>query len=432
MPTVYLAPDPINGTQFFPGGNTPAAGAQLFCFKAGTTTHQDMYTDISGTTKWTNPILLDSGGNLGGSNEIWIPAGLPAKFVLAPSNDQDPPLSPYWTRDNISGVNDPTGIQSEWVPSGLVPTFISANSFSLSGDQTAVFTFGRKLKTINTSGTVYGTITSSVFGIVTTVTIITEAGIALDSGLSSVFYGLLNPINNSAPDVFSKNTSAAMATYNNSSGSNFIEFITAGGIRVATGALSAEANLSFNMDYTNNVHRLYAQGVSATWLTVNNGASMTLQYAPATATTSDVWVSQGRLNNAIVDTAGNFVIRGKASLPKEIMTLVAGNNFNVPLPSTGYCRATGPTTSFAIGGIVAPVSSVSMSVGDAYEPNLTELTIFNNTPYPMTISHADAGESTAAYKIYCRDNSSFAVGVNGLVKLGYESVFTGWIVLGRN
>lgn len=196
MTTVFLAPDPIQGTKFVPGGNTPANGAQLFCYAAGSTTKQSVYTTNLGTVAWANPIVLDSGGNLGGSNEVWIVTGVPMKFVLAPSNDTDPPASPYWSMDNVSGINDTSGTSgstSEWV-AGPTPTFVSSTQFTLAGDQTATFTVGRRVKATVTAGTVYGTITASAFAVSTTVTI---QGAVLDSGLSAIFYGLLDPANTS-------------------------------------------------------------------------------------------------------------------------------------------------------------------------------------------------------------------------------------------
>ncbi len=189
MPIVFLAPDPIQSTQFIPGGNTPASGAQLFTYAAGTTTKQDVYSTNLGTVKWSNPIVLDSGGNLTGSREVWIVQGTPTKFVLAPFNDTDPPASPYWTMDNISGINDVSAVSAtlEW-QTGTVPTFISATSFSLLTDQTATYTVGRKVRTINTGGTVYSTISASSFGGgITTITVINDSG-TIDAGISAIAY----------------------------------------------------------------------------------------------------------------------------------------------------------------------------------------------------------------------------------------------------
>ncbi len=210
MTTVFLAPDPINGTQFIPGSNTPAAGAKLFFYAQGTSTKQNAYTTSLGNVAWSNPIVLDSGGNLGGSGEVWIPAGLPAKFVLAPFNDTDPPISPLWSRDNISGINDTTVSVSEWI-AGPLPTYINATTFTLVGDQTPTFTVGRRIKTTNTGGTVYSTILTSVFTTFTTITIDNDSG-TLDAGLSAIRYGLLNEVNQSIPAFIQSGTGAVPRT----------------------------------------------------------------------------------------------------------------------------------------------------------------------------------------------------------------------------
>lgn len=104
--TCYLAPDPIQSTFFIPGGNTPANGGQLFFYSSGTSTKTTVYKDNLGATAWSNPIVLDSGGNLPSGGEVWIPSGVTVKVVFAPSNDTDPPSSPYWSKDNLAGVND--------------------------------------------------------------------------------------------------------------------------------------------------------------------------------------------------------------------------------------------------------------------------------------------------------------------------------------
>lgn len=88
----------------------------------------------------------------------------------------------------------------EW-QTGPTPTFISTTSFSLVGNQTATFNFGRRLKTTNTSGTIYSSIVTAVFGAVTTVTVANDSGV-LDSGLSAVSYGNLSSLHSAAPTYF--------------------------------------------------------------------------------------------------------------------------------------------------------------------------------------------------------------------------------------
>lgn len=117
------------------------------------------------------------------------------KLVLKTSADVT-----VWTLDNISGINDVASSVSEWVASGLTPTYLSATTFSLVGDQTALFQVGRRIRTTNTAGTVYGVITGSAFAAVTTVTVLNDSG-SLDSGLSAVSYGLLSATNPAVPNI---------------------------------------------------------------------------------------------------------------------------------------------------------------------------------------------------------------------------------------
>jgi hypothetical protein len=87
----------------------------------------------------------------------------------------------------------------QWQVFAGTPTFISANSFSVTGDQTATFPLYTRVRTTNTGGTVYGTVISSVFGAVTTVTLVTDNAASLDSGLSAVATGTQTVANPSLP-----------------------------------------------------------------------------------------------------------------------------------------------------------------------------------------------------------------------------------------
>jgi hypothetical protein len=198
MASFFLAPDPVQSTFFIPGGAVPGNGAQLFIYVAGSvSTPTTVYKDNAGNTAWSNPIVLDSGGNLPNGGVVWIPAGVSIKAVWAPANDTSPPASPYRTIDNIAGINDTTSSQTEWIV-GPTPTFVNATQFTLVGDQTGNFQVGRRVKTTNTGGTVYGVISSSVFGVLTTVTVVNDSG-AIDSGLSAVSYSVLSSTNPSVP-----------------------------------------------------------------------------------------------------------------------------------------------------------------------------------------------------------------------------------------
>ena len=179
------------GRQFFDDNGDPLNGGKLRTYEAGTTTNKTTYQDDAGGASHANPIILDSAGRV--SAEVWGTTGA-YKLVLLDSTD-----SIIWTRDDIVGINDTAETAaSEWVASGLTPTYVSATSFTLSGDQTTVFHVGRRLKTADTGGTDYSTITASSYGAPnTTVTVNVDGAGSLDSGLSSVQYSVISSANSS-------------------------------------------------------------------------------------------------------------------------------------------------------------------------------------------------------------------------------------------
>lgn len=181
------------GNQQFviPTTGAPASGYKLYTYVAGSSTLVTTYTTYLGDVEQSNPIILNSAG-LPTNGQIWITEGSSVKIVF--TDDDDVVLK---TEDRIPGVNDASVTQDQWV-SGAAPTYISATSFSLVGDQTSTFQVGRRLKTTNSGGTVYSTITASTFGAVTTVVVANDSG-TLDSGLSAVSYGLISKTGDSMP-----------------------------------------------------------------------------------------------------------------------------------------------------------------------------------------------------------------------------------------
>lgn len=191
---LFLAPV-CQGQAIDVDGN-PRTGGKIYTYLAGTSTPTATYTTEAGSTPHANPIILNSLGQT--PNPIWITSGLSYKFVETDSADVV-----IRTTDNIDGVNDTTQTASEWFDSGFTPTYISAVSFSVPGDQTSTLQIGRRLKTTNTGGAIYSTITNSVYGALTTVTVTNDSG-TLDAGLSVVAYGLLSATNPSVPATYAK------------------------------------------------------------------------------------------------------------------------------------------------------------------------------------------------------------------------------------
>lgn len=115
---VNLSPLPLQ--KFFDNDGIPLAGGKLFTYLAGTTTKTATYTDSSGGTANTNPVIL----NFRGEANVWLDPTLSYKFVLSPPTATDPPTNPIWTVDNITAA--PATIENSAVDTG------SGNSIQLS------------------------------------------------------------------------------------------------------------------------------------------------------------------------------------------------------------------------------------------------------------------------------------------------------------
>lgn len=81
--------------QFTTTAGAPLIGGKVYTYAAGTTSALATYTDSTGATANTNPVIL----NTRGEAAIWLsPASY--KFALRDAND-----TPIWTSDNIGGLN---------------------------------------------------------------------------------------------------------------------------------------------------------------------------------------------------------------------------------------------------------------------------------------------------------------------------------------
>lgn len=189
--------------QFFDSNGDPLSGGLLYFYVAGSSTPQNTYTTSAGTTANANPIVLNSRGEP--ASQIWFTEDTTYKATLKTSADVE-----IWSSDNLAGINDTSVSQDEWV-GGTTPTYISATSFSVTGDQSTTYHVGRRLKTSNTGGTIYSTVTAVAYSSVTTVTVANDSG-SLDSGLSSVFYSLVSSNNPSvSPEMMYRKASAVAA-----------------------------------------------------------------------------------------------------------------------------------------------------------------------------------------------------------------------------
>ena len=186
---------PLANEQQVDANGSPVSGGRIWTYIAGTTTPATTYTDDTGATPQANPIILNSLGVP--ASPVWLQSGRTYKFVFQDANG----VQTRPTVDDVAGINDVTGAIDQWVLYGNAPSYINATSFSVAGDQTPTFQVNRRLKSVNTGGTVYSRITASAFAAgITTVTVANDSG-ALDSGLSTVSYGLLSNDNPSIPET---------------------------------------------------------------------------------------------------------------------------------------------------------------------------------------------------------------------------------------
>jgi microcystin-dependent protein len=210
MSNAYLSPI-LQQSQFDDNGNF-LAGGLIWSYVAGTTTPLTVYTTSDASTAWPNPIVLDARGECGG--EIWLAAGSSYKFVLegAPQYGQThgPVVSTF---DEVTGVNDTVTVPStnNWIEFTGTPTYISATSFSVAGDQRTTFQVYRRLRSSNSAGTIYSSILTSTYSTgITTVTVLNDTG-TLDSGLSSVYYSFVETDPSAIPPPFASGTRLTFA-----------------------------------------------------------------------------------------------------------------------------------------------------------------------------------------------------------------------------
>jgi hypothetical protein len=130
MPT-YISPQPK--LQFLDNNGVPLSGGKVYTYSAGTTTPLTTYTDYTGNTANSNPVILDSRGEC----SIWLGTSS-YKFKLTTSTDVE-----VWTVDNISVltssanityVESGTGAVTQTVQSKLRLGYVYPEDFGAAGN----------------------------------------------------------------------------------------------------------------------------------------------------------------------------------------------------------------------------------------------------------------------------------------------------------
>ena len=294
---------PFGNHQFVDEDGLTANGWTLTTYAAGSTTPLTAYTTSVGNVAHSAVISIGALGFITASGavaQLWLTEGLSYKFVLKNSAGVTKD-----TVDNVTGITSTASAATQWTASGLTPTYVSATSFTLAGDQTAAFHVGRRLQSTNTSGTVYSRIITSAYGALTTVTVVNDST-ALDSGLSAVSYSILTATQWATPGAARPLTTRSDVAS------------VAGAVNLTTGATSTddikitgtEVITSFTIAI-GRVVRVTAGGA----FTLTNGASIVTQTG----------------GNIICVSGDTFVLRATAANVVEVM-FFAKSSTATPVP----------------------------------------------------------------------------------------------------
>lgn len=318
MTTYHLSP--IAQEQQFLANGAANIGGKIYTYLAGTSTPTDSYIDNAGTIQ-TNPIVLNSRG--APDFPIWLKDGVSYKFKFTDIDGNE--IAP--SIDNIEGVSQNTTGTSEWVTFGVAPTYVDSTQFTfLSADYTQTFPVGMRVRAAVTGGYVYGTVTYSNFAIHTLIKLSIDSS-SLNSGLSSVAYGILSPVNSSIPKNYADGwcgTATGIA--------DNITLTVVPGI----GAYTAGQRFTFVPAYNNATTAPQVNINSLGWLTIKGRSATgpTALVANSIIAGQEISIIVGHdLTYALLDTPGT----SGAS-----QTFTANGTFTPPLANFFRVRCVGP------------------------------------------------------------------------------------------
>ncbi len=169
-----------------------------------------------------------------GNNNATPPDGWPEGQAPSTVND--------CARENMAALRTAFA-DLQYFDQDFTPTYISATSFSVPGNQTSAIHAGRRLK-LFTGSTLYGTVSTASFTTVTTINVDVDAGTSLTSSLSSFGISVLSNDSNGIPRGVNLSASAvAAATLSVSGGAVFAGAVSMAGTLSISGTAVA-ANIA--------------------------------------------------------------------------------------------------------------------------------------------------------------------------------------------
>lgn len=136
-------------------------------------------------------------------------SGIESWSTTPANNNQAPPYG--WPGGILPNQVEPIGRQmmaslaawyqaAEWINYNFTITYSSATVFTVPGNATGTYHVGRRVQATDGSTSVYGTITTSVFTSLTTVTVAWDSG-SLQTGVTIVYVGINSAVNTSIPNI---------------------------------------------------------------------------------------------------------------------------------------------------------------------------------------------------------------------------------------
>jgi hypothetical protein len=183
---------PISGTipQYQKSDGTLASDYYIKFYQSGTTTSFSMATSSTGGTTLDKCQLDSSGYPTTDGTTRFIPHVNQKYKIILYKNSTDADANTTGNADWIIDAVEQTQTSGSdaWVLFSGAPTYVSATTFTLTGDQTSTFTVGTRLKFTDAT-TLYGIITASVYTSLTTVTVTLDSG-SLSGSLTAVYHGI--------------------------------------------------------------------------------------------------------------------------------------------------------------------------------------------------------------------------------------------------
>jgi hypothetical protein len=182
--------------QFIDADGAPLINGTIEFYIWNTSTPTAVYSDSTGTSAGTSVTLNSLGSPMNGGGTpiaLFFDTAVAYKIIrkTAAGAAVAPTIGPYYP-----------GLSSDlWSAFTGTPTRTSATTFTLTGDQTATFQVGRRLK-FTDSSTLYGTITVSAYTTLTTVTVVLDSG-SLSASLTAVYTSVISVTNKeiAAPSI---------------------------------------------------------------------------------------------------------------------------------------------------------------------------------------------------------------------------------------